>query len=547
MSDKNKNIKDILIASNFITAEEVEKAALIAEQQKVPLSEYVVAANLLTKDLVGQAFAEHFKVGYADLNSVPPPHDQVLIIPEESARMYRAVTFRQSPKSVDVATDDPTKEGIIEALQPFFPKKKIQLLYGNTEDIDNLFVHYRQELSVRLKALLAEGDRIAPQILDEVFRDALTLRASDVHLEPRDDEAIVRFRVDGAMREMARIPKRTYDMVVNRIKVLSHLRTDEHFAAQDGALRYHLDDASVDVRVSVAPTVDGEKIVMRLLAAYVRGFTLLDLGLAEIDQKMLITSAEKPFGMILVVGPTGSGKTTTLYGLLKYLNQPDVNLTTIEDPVEYKISGVNHIQVNHQTHLTFAQGLRSIVRQDPDVILVGEIRDLETAEIAVNASLTGHLLLSTFHANDAATAVPRLLDMGVEPFLLASTMELIIAQRLVRRLCESCRFGVETKSADIKEKVPNAEKWFGKKSVTLYSAKGCSACGGTGYKGRIAVFEMLQVTAEMEELILSRPSTKRITELAMTQGMRGMFADGIDKVRAGITSLDELLRVVQAE
>lgn len=249
---------------------------------------------------------------------------------------------------------------------------------------------------------------------------------------------------------------------------------------------------------------------------------------------MLIAAAEKPFGMILVVGPTGSGKTTTLYGLLKYLNKPDINITTIEDPVEYKIAGVNHIQVNTQTNLTFAKGLRSIVRQDPDIIFLGEIRDQESAEIAVNAALTGHLLLSTFHANDAATAIPRLLDMSIERFLLSSTLEIVISQTLVRRICESCRTSyTETR----KEYVAYVKK------RTLYRGKGCNACAQTGYKGRVALFEFIKNTPRLQELILRNPSTKEVWELARKEGAASMFEDGIEKVQAGVTTIDEVFRV----
>ncbi|MDO8571609.1 MAG: GspE/PulE family protein, partial [bacterium] len=251
-------------------------------------------------------------------------------------------------------------------------------------------------------------------------------------------------------------------------------------------------------------------------------------------QTMLVEASEKPFGMILVVGPTGSGKTTTLYSLLKTMNQPDINITTIEDPVEYKIAGVNHIQVNMATNLTFAKGLRSIVRQDPDVIFLGEIRDNESAEIAVNAALTGHLLLSTFHANDAATAIPRLLDMGIERFLLASTLQLVIAQTLVRKICESCKVSYQVTDKDVKTLV---------KETTLYHGTGCAACTNTGYKGRTALFEFIKNTPSMQELILKNPSTKDVWELARKEGALGTFEDGIEKVKAGVTTIDEVLRV----
>ena len=296
-------------------------------------------------------------------------------------------------------------------------------------------------------------------------------------------------------------------------------------------MHYEREGAEADLRTSVAPTIDGEKVVLRVLAAYVQNFTLENLGLSETHQRMLKEAAAKPFGMILVTGPTGSGKTTTLYALLKILNRPDVNITTIEDPVEYKVHGANQIQVNQQTNLTFAKGLRSIVRQDPDIIMVGEIRDKETAEIAVNAALTGHLLLSTFHANDAATSIPRLLDMGSEPFLLASTLELMIAQRLVRKICEHCRHSIVVRPSTLPFGSKLAEKLFGKKNLTLYKGQGCAACSLTGYRGRTAIFEFIRMTPEMQNLILQSPSTQQIWRVARQQGSKSLFEDGIEKLK----------------
>ncbi len=312
------------------------------------------------------------------------------------------------------------------------------------------------------------------------------------------------------------------------------MRIDEHNAAQDGAMRYARHGDVADMRVSVAPTLDGEKVAIRVLSHYVRAFTMGDLGLTAANQEILSRAAKKPFGMILVTGPTGSGKTTTLYALVKDLNSREINITTIEDPVEYKISGINQIQVNPQTNLTYAKGLKSIVRQDPDVILVGEIRDEETAEIAVNAALTGHLLFSTFHANDAATAIPRLLDMGVEPFLVASTLDLIIAQRLVRRICESCRTSYTSK-----------EETAALEIGRFYRGAGCNMCHGSGYSGRTALFECIEVTPQMNELILKQPAVAAICALSRAQGSRSMWEDGLEKVKRGVTTIEELSRVAQ--
>ncbi|MCX6779857.1 MAG: GspE/PulE family protein [Candidatus Magasanikbacteria bacterium] len=375
--------------------------------------------------------------------------------------------------------------------------------------------------------IIKQQKRIAPEIIEQIVDDASAYRASDIHIEPQDKEVIVRFRIDGVMQEAGRIPKEYYGNILNRIKVQAMLPIDEHFSAQDGAIRQVKGDKSLDMRISILPTLNGEKVVIRLLSQYVRSFSFADLGLSEHDQKLLLTASNKPFGMILVTGPTGSGKTTSLYALLKLLNSPDVNITTIEDPVEYKMPGINQIQVNAQTNLTFAKGLRSIVRQDPDIILVGEIRDKETAETAVNAALTGHLLLSTFHANDAATAVPRLLDMGIEPFLLASTLEVLIAQRLVRKICDKCRYSVNSSKEEIKKNISeDASKYFTGKHIVLYQGKGCESCGHTGFKGRTAIYEFIEVTPELEELILKNPSTAQIWKIARAQGSVTLFEDG---------------------
>lgn len=346
------------------------------------------------------------------------------------------------------------------------------------------------------------------------------------------------------LHEAGRIPKQYYEGVVNRVKIEANMRIDEHFAAQDGAIRHQTPAGPMDIRVNIVPVVDGEKIVMRLLASYVRSLTLGDLGFTKEHQEILTEAANKPFGMVLTTGPTGSGKSTTLSALIKMRNSPDINISTIEDPVEYKVRGVNHIQVNTEADLTFATGLRALVRQDPDVILVGEIRDGETADIAVNAALTGHLLFSTLHANTAATAVPRLLDMGVEPFLLASTLEVIIGQRLVRRICPHCRYSYTVTAAEAHKFFKGANKFFKSSGkITLYKGKGCEACGNTGFRGRVGIYELLKVTPEIEELIIARASSGDLSNLARKQGMKVMFEDGFTKVLAGVTTIDELKRM----
>jgi len=556
MKFDDKTIKDILLKENYVIEEDVKRAENFAKTRRTSFLEYFLQENLITKDLLGQAIAESFKVPYADLNSSPPSSEQVQKIPEDIAKKYRAVIFSEEKDKIVIATDTPDDKNLLPELTKLFAGKKLSVAYSLTEDIDASFVHYQKSLETRFSKIIESKGRVAPELLEEIFEDALVFHASDIHFEPQRKEVLVRFRVDGVLHEAGRIPKEYYENILNRIKVQSGMRIDEHFSAQDGSLQYTSSSAKasadkkdttvVDLRTSIVPTVEGEKVVLRVLSAYVQGFSLGDLGLSSEHQQLLEQAAEKPFGMILVAGPTGSGKTTTLYALLKIVNSPDVNITTIEDPVEYKVIGVNQIQVNPQTNLTFAKGLRSIVRQDPDIILVGEIRDEETAEIAVNAALTGHLLYSTFHANDAATAIPRLLDMGIEPFLLASTLEVIVAQRLVRKICDHCKHSVTKSLKDFKTPQLKATlSYFVDKSTTLYEGKKCEACGHTGYKGRTAIFEFIHITPEMQNLILHSPSTQEIWQLARKEGSKTLFEDGLLKVKAGVTTLEELLRVAE--
>ncbi len=541
------DIKEILLKGNYVSSEDIKNAESWAKANKSAVQEYLLTQGIITKDILGQAMAEFYNVRYADLNTNVPSREQVLKIPEDMAAMYRVVLFSENDTEITITTDNPLRlKPLLSQLQIRFPNKKISFAYSVSEDIDACFIHYRKPLSTRFSEIVASQTRVAPEIIDEIVSDALIFKASDIHFEPQEKEVVVRFRVDGVLHEAGRVPREIYENILNRIKVQAHMRIDEHFAAQDGAIRFPRESGFIDMRISVIPILDGETIVVRLLAEYVKGFTFADLGVSQNDQEVFLKAAKKPFGMILVTGPTGSGKSTTLYALIKMLNQTNVNITTIEDPVEYKVVGVNQIQVNTQTNLTFAKGLRSIVRQDPDVILVGEIRDLETAEIAVNAALTGHLLFSTFHANDAATAIPRLLDMGVEPFMMASSLELIIAQRLVRKICDQCRVSFSPKQEELEKLLPNPKRFFPKTIPTLYKGKGCTSCSNTGFKGRTAIFEFIQIVGETQNLILKHPSTQEIQDVAKKGGSHSLFEDGLEKVKNGITTLEELLRVALA-
>ena len=537
-------IKSLLLRESYIS-EADSKAAEKVAHNSAEYVDYLISEQLLSKTLLGQAIAEAYKLPYADLELSPPTKEDVAIIPEEIARKNRVVFIKANDQTAVVASDNPQKIDRT-TMETIFKNKQIRLSYALPEYITSCFSMYEQPLGTRFSQIVATGQRVAPEIVDEIITDALSYRASDIHIEPQADSVTVRFRVDGVLREAGKLPTAIYETVLNRIKVAGGMRIDEHFLAQDGSISYSSADTTAELRVSLIPTVEGEKIVMRVLGSYVQNYTLADLGLSKAHREQLETASAKPFGMILTTGPNGSGKTTTMYSLIKLLNHPDINITTIEDPVEYKIAGANQIQVRIASDMTFANGLRAIVRQDPDIILVGEIRDQETAEISVNAALTGHLLLSTFHANDAATAIPRLIEMDIEPFLLASTLEIIISQRLVRKICQQCRVSIpkEQALASSSHSTTNVSQLLSKIETT-YIGKGCKVCNGTGYQGRSALFEIISMTPQMQKLIIKRPSAVEIAELAHKSGEKTMFDDGLEKVKTGITTLDELLRVVE--
>lgn len=538
-------IQEILVSQNYVSADDMAKAFDFAIKHHSDPEDYLISEELIDKSTLSQAIGEYYKIPYINLAKTKPTKEMVLKTPREIAEKYRIVMFSEADGG-KYATDKPEDKVLIAEIAEVLTKKKIILHYADKNEIDAALSLYKKSLETRFSHIIEEQEHVAPEILEEIINDALLYRSSDIHFEPQVDELVVRFRVDGILQEAGRFKKEYYENILNRIKVMSQLRIDEHFAVQDGAIRFPTKDGTIDLRVSIAPTIDGEKVVLRMLAEYVKELVLSEIGLSPEYQEAILQSAKKPFGMIIIVGPTGSGKTTTLYSIVKHINDTSINITTIEDPVEYKIVGVNQIQVNIAKKITFADGLKSIVRQDPDVILVGEIRDNETAEISINAALTGHLLFSTFHANDAATAIPRLLEMGVEPFLLASTLELLVSQRLARRLCANCRYSVDMTRDKIEKRIKGAGKYFPEK-FNIYEVKGCPDCNGTGYQGRVGLFEFIQMTHELKDLILTNPTSDQIWDLAKQQGSKTLLSDGIDKIEQGLTSVDEVFRVVSLE
>ncbi len=413
-----------------------------------------------------------------------------------------------------------------------------------------------------LAAAATEAPKISVQVVDQELQNQLAtasdssvvnlvnlfiehayhLKASDLHFDPQSDKLRVRLRVDGVLQESHAIPKNLNNAFISRIKILSGLRTDEHQAAQDGRFRYTTEaGVNIDVRVSIAPTYHGENAVLRLLTDQHEQFTLSTLGLSKENEEKIHRAIRKPYGMILATGPTGSGKTTTLYTILKALNTPDVSIVTIEDPVEYAIDGIEQIPVNDRTNLTFSSGLRSILRQDPNVIMVGEVRDTETAGLAVNTALTGHLVLSTLHTNDSATTLPRLLDLGVEAYLIASTVNVAIGQRLVRKICEDCKAVYKPTDAELKSIAHLMPENLDKKRK-FYYGKGCDSCVQSGYRGRVGIHEVMEMDKSIREAILARKSSNVIKDIAVKNGMLTMVEDGLEKAAAGITTIEEVLR-----
>ncbi|MBI4993584.1 type II/IV secretion system protein [Candidatus Wolfebacteria bacterium] len=396
------------------------------------------------------------------------------------------------------------------------------------------------------KELLAPANEISIiKLVDSLIDHAYESRASDIHIDPASDKVTVRLRIDGVMHGAFILPKEIQSEVITRLKVLSGLRTDEHQIAQDGRFKFIAEDKKeFDIRISIVPTYYEENAVLRLLVEQGQAHNLDTIGFSERDLNIVKSAMQKPYGMILATGPTGSGKTTTLYTILKILNTDDVEIITIEDPIEYSLEKTTQIQVNNQTSLTFAKGLRSILRQDPNIIMVGEIRDEETAKIAVNAALTGHLLLSTLHTNDAPTALPRLIDMGVEPFLIVSTVNVVIAQRLVRQICSDCKIEKKYSLSALKTLGAHLPPEFLSDNQNFFVGAGCKTCGNSGYLGRVPIHEVFEITDAIREAIVSRVGAQEIKEIAKKEGMTTMFEDGFKKVIAGITTMEEILRVI---
>ncbi len=556
MDISNDKLKELLVGPGHISEADFKSAELESSATRT-VSNVLLDKGLIADSQLGQIIAEFIGIPYVNLSQTAILPEILRIIPEVVAKKQQIISFSKDKDGLKVATSNPANTEEIK----FIEKKSgdnVLVYYATARDIAQTLRFYAKDIQKTFDELLTEQVAVAGKEIGSegplvkmvglFFEYAYTSKASDIHIEPRDKLFIVRFRIDGVLHDILDLPKNLFDQVLSRIKVMSKLRTDEHLSAQDGKLRITIENEEIDVRVSVVPIVAGEKIVMRLLSSHSRQLFLSDLGMNEADTAKVKEGFKKPYGMVLSTGPTGSGKTSTIYAILTILNTREKNIASIEDPVEYDMEGINQIQVNEKTNLTFADGLRSILRQDPDIIFVGEIRDKETAGIAVNSATTGHLVLSTLHTNDAATTLPRLIDMDVEPFLIASTVNTIIAQRLVRKICEQCRTSENITQAELLKILSsdNVEKFFGdKKTYRLYQGKGCKVCHNTGYVGRIGIFEVLEVTPKIRELIVSKADSDIIKDQAVKEGMTTMLESGLEKVAVGITTLEEILRATK--
>jgi type IV pilus assembly protein PilB len=568
VAPEGKDIATILASQGVLSEDKSQAVKLEHVNTGRSLREIILGHNFANEEQIAKAEAKLYNIPFVDLGETAVSPEGLGLLPRAVAERYILIPFdyNRVGNELSVAMASPLDLEVIE----FIEKKsgaKIKPFMANAAKIKEIIATaYNQPLSAEVRAALKEvapttseiktvdiaslGNviREAPvaKIVATILEFAIKSRASDVHIEPQEDKTRVRYRIDGILHEKLILPRKVHEAVISRIKILSGMKIDEKRVPQDGRFNFKAGDQEVDLRVSALPTVFGEKIVMRLLKKSGGVPDLPDLGLRGRALKNLEDSILRPHGIIIVCGPTGSGKTSTLYSVLSRINTSKVNIMTLEDPVEYQIQGVNQVQVNPSAGLTFASGMRSFLRQDPNIIMVGEIRDKETTELAIQASLTGHLVFSTLHTNDASGAIPRLLDLGGEPFLLASAMTCILAQRVLRKICDNCKeeYSPPTEVAEDIKKVLGS-LYQEKGPLKLYRGKKCPECNNTGYLGRIGVFEVLPVTEKIARLILERASAGAIGKQALEDSMITLKQDGYLKAVEGITTIEEVLRVAQ--
>lgn len=587
MKIKNQQLKEFILDSDLVPAEALEGAYAEAEQKKTLLGPVLLEKKLLTETDLQKLYAYILGIPFVDLAKEAIPTDILHIVPEPIAKKSHVVAFEKVGTNLKVAMLNPDDLQTID----FIKKKtglKIVPCLTTRESINQVLRQYEKSLKAEFGDILnTSGDattieaygvepdpeqnleKVAQgipviRVVDTLIKHAILQSASDIHIEPEEKEVHVRYRIDGILHDAMTLPRDIAAGIVARIKVLSNLKLDEHRLPQDGRFKIESEEHRISFRVSILPVFDGEKIVMRLLDESSKGLTLEKMGFAGLPLEIVHREIKKPNGMVLVTGPTGSGKTTTLYTVMDILNTSDVNISTVEDPVEYRMPRVNQTQVNSKIGMTFASALRALLRQDPDIIMVGEIRDEETLEIALHAAMTGHLVLSTLHTNGAAAAIPRMIDMGAEPFLIASTTNVVIAQRLVRRLCSECREEYHMKKAEVatlgktfnvaeilqvlkkenqvQEKLASVSDW---EEASFFRAKGCDQCSNEGYRGRIGIYEVFEMTSDIRRLVMESATSEMLEKAAKEAGMLTMVEDGFLKAVLGYTSVEEILRVTK--
>lgn len=570
-------LEKIIIEKGFLTASKLQEVKEKQKTSKADLEQFLISENIIKEKDLYKTIAQNIGFDFVDLENTEIKKEVLAIIPEPLAREHKIIAFESDPKTLKIAMSDPTDLETSESIKKKTGKKIVSYLATNS-GINFALKLYKQSLKSEFEDILSEVSKVQRvegadksleeiaqdipviKIVDSILEHAILEDASDIHIEPLDLELVVRYRVDGILKDVMTLPKQTLRAIIARIKVLSNLKIDEQRLPQDGRFKKESSDYKVSFRVSTIPVFGGEKVVLRILKEGTQILTLEQLGFQHSALEIIKNAIQKPHGMVLVTGPTGSGKTTTLYSVLNVLNTTGVNIATIEDPVEYHMPRINQTQVHPQIGLTFAKGLRSLLRQDPDIIMVGEIRDNETAEIAIHSALTGHIVLSTLHTNNAAGAAPRLLDMEVEPYLASSTINVIVGQRLVRRICPKCIESYSPDAKTLKEiqqhydlntvvETMKKEKLIPEKAginnLKFFRGKGCANCHNKGFKGRIGIYEVLEVTPTIQELIEQRASTEKIEKKATEEGMITMLNDGFIKSATGVTTIEEVLRVTQ--
>jgi type IV pilus assembly protein PilB len=557
LKKKTKQLGQILIEQGLISEQQLQEA--LDTQERVPksLGRILIDLNLIHEVDLVRALAEQIGMEFVDLGDFPVDPSATALIPESVARRYRALPIADRDGTLLVAMSDPANVYALDDIRTI-TGREVQPVVATAGDV-MAAIQKHNNLGDQVEALASEAANLAEEadldgpeaavedapivkLVQMLLSRGISERASDVHIEPTEKDVRVRFRVDGVLHEVMRSPKNIQGGLISRLKVMADMNIAERRVPQDGRVSLRVGSTSVDLRIVTLPTVFGEKVVIRILNKESVLLRLGELGFSDDAFKRFEESFRRPYGAILVTGPTGSGKSTTLYATLNIVNSPDRNIITVEDPVEYRLPGVNQVQVNNKAGMTFAAALRSILRADPDIILIGEIRDHETALIAVESALTGHLVLSTLHTNDAPSALARLNEIGVESFLVASALDCIVAQRLARKLCERCKEPYRPTEAELLSAGFPEHVW--PEIEVLHRPVGCTACAKTGFLGRLGLYEVMHVTEEVERLTVERATSDRIREVALEQGMVPLRLDGLAKARAGSTSVEEILRVV---